>query len=340
MWLSGSKTASCGLRASRDAQRLVQSEAREYAPRMTMTSPKHPKALESRLMKALGQANRDFALVEPNDRILVALSGGKDSYGMLWLLQKLRAQAPFPFDLVLYHLDQGQPGHDTSPIEAHMKTTGLPYEVEYQDTYTRVVELTQPGKIYCSLCSRFRRAILYKAAIKHDCNKVALGHHRDDLIETLLLNILFAGQIKGMPVKLTSERKTHQVIRPLAYAHEEDLIALAEQEKFHIVPCRLCGSQLKQRHFVKNLLKDLQQHSPHIKGNILHSMSNILPSHLLDKKLLAQLDEGVDAQAFDEALTLGSLPREPAKESSAADDLGSTLVRLGSQATQTAGASH
>jgi len=279
-------------------------------------------------MKAMGQANRDFDLVEPNDRILVALSGGKDSYGMLYLLQKMRAQVPYPFELVLYHLDQGQPGHDTSPIEAHMKATGLPYEVAYQDTYTRVVELTQPGKIYCSLCSRFRRAILYKAAIKHNCNKVALGHHRDDLIETLLLNILFAGQIKAMPVKLTSERKTHQVIRPLAYVPEEELIALSEQQGFPIVPCRLCGSQLKQRAYIKNLLKELQEHSPHIKGNILHALGNVLPSHLLDKRLLT--DVGVDAKDFDDALTIGSVPAAPAP---VADDEAAPapLVHLGAQ---------
>lgn len=301
----------------------------------------HPKALEGRLMKAVGQANRDFELIEPNDRILVALSGGKDSYGMLWLLQKLRAQAPFDFELVLYHLDQGQPGHDTSPIEAHMVASGLPYEVEYQDTYTRVVQLTQPGKIYCSLCSRFRRAILYKAAIKHNCNKIALGHHRDDLIETLLLNILFAGQIKGMPVKLTSDKKTHQVIRPLAYVPEEELIALSEQEKFHIVPCRLCGSQLKQRHYVKNLLKDLQAHSPHIKGNILNALGNVLPSHLLDKKLLNQ-GMAQDSQAFDDALTIGSMPTapsaNPAEDEDAAaaqEDASDMLVRLGAATAKT-----
>jgi tRNA 2-thiocytidine biosynthesis protein TtcA len=281
-----------------------------------MSATMHPKTLESRLMKAVGQANRDFDLIKPNDRILVALSGGKDSYGMLWVLQKLRAQAPYPFDLVLFHLDQGQPGHDTSPIEAHMVASGLPYEVEYQDTYTRVVELTQPGKIYCSLCSRFRRAILYKAAIRHNCNKVALGHHRDDLIETLLLNILFAGQIKSMPAKLTSQKGTHEVIRPLAYVPEEELIALSLQEAFHIVPCRLCGSQLKQRAFVKGLLKDLQERSPHIKGNILHALSNVLPSHLLDKKLMPE--NGVDQALFDEALSIGPTPQ---KESPSASPL-------------------
>lgn len=280
-----------------------------------MTQAIHPKTLESRLMKAVIQANRDFELIGEGDRILVALSGGKDSYGMLWALQKLRAQMPYKFDLVLYHLDQGQPGHDTSPIEAHMVASGLPYEVEYQDTYTRVVELTQPGKIFCSLCSRFRRAILYKAAVKHGCNKVALGHHRDDLIETLMLNVLFAGSIKAMPVKLQSEKGTHQVIRPLAYVQESELIALSEQQGFHIVPCRLCGSQLKQRHFVKNLLGELEQHSPHIKGNILHALSNVVPSHLLDKKLLAAAV--APPEAFEDALTIGGTevtPRVPAQD--------------------------
>lgn len=263
----------------------------------------HPKALEQRILKAVNQANREFSLIGPGDRILVALSGGKDSYGMLWALQKMQAAAPFDFDIVAYHLDQGQPGHDVTPIENHMKATGVPYEVEYQDTYTRVVEKTQPGKIYCSLCSRFRRAILYKAAIRQNCNKVALGHHRDDLIETLMLNILFSGQIKSMPARLRSDAGTHEVIRPLCYVPEEDMVALSELHAFPVVPCRLCGSQEAQRKFVKDLLTQLNERSPHIKGNLLAALGNVAPSHLLDKDLNPLFRGG---GSFDDALRLDS----------------------------------
>jgi len=245
----------------------------------------HHKRLESRILKATNQAIRDFSLVKPGDRILMAMSGGKDSYGMLWAFQQIQAAAPFDFELVAYHLDQGQPGHDTAPIETHLKSTGLPYEIEFQDTYTRVVEKTEPGKIYCSLCSRFRRAILYKAATRHGCNKVALGHHRDDLIETLILNIFFAGQIKSMPPRLKSKEGTHELIRPLCYVPEEELLELSNIMHFPVVPCKLCGSIEAQRVFVKNLLKDLSKTQPHLKGNILHAIGNIVPSHMMDKTL-------------------------------------------------------
>lgn len=256
----------------------------------------HPKALESRITKAVQLANRHFRLIGPGDKILVALSGGKDSYAMLWALKWLRAQAAYPFELFAYHLDQGQPGHDVAPIETHMKLSGVPYEVEYQDTYTRVVEKTLPGKIYCSLCSRFRRAILYKAAIRNGCNKVALGHHRDDLIETLLLNILYAGQIKSMPARLVSEGGTHEVIRPLCYVPEAQLIELAQQHAYPIVPCKLCGSQEKQRVYVKKLIKQLSADSPHIAGNLLSSLGNVVPSHLMDRDLYPGLKGDVEGE--------------------------------------------
>jgi tRNA 2-thiocytidine biosynthesis protein TtcA len=245
----------------------------------------HPKRLESRILRAIHRANREYNLITPGDKILLALSGGKDSYAMAWAIQKMQRAAPFDLNLVLYHLDQGQPGHNVAPIESFMKATGLPYEVEYQDTYTRVVELTEEGKIYCSLCSRFRRAILYKAATRHGCNKVAVGHHADDLIETLLLNVLYAGQIKAMPPKLRSQTGTHQLIRPLCYVPESELIALSTLHEFPTVPCNLCGSQQAQRFFVKGLISDLSKRSPHIRGNILNSLQNVVPSHLMDTKL-------------------------------------------------------
>ena len=260
----------------------------------------HPKRLESRILRAMTRASRDYDLIGPGDRILVALSGGKDSYGLMWGLQKLQAAVPFRFGLVAYHLDQGQPGHETHGIEGFMKSIGVPHEIEYQNTYSKVVAGTQPGKIYCSLCSRFRRAILYKAATRHGCNKVALGHHRDDLIETLLLNLFFAGQIKSMPPRLQSQEGTHQVIRPLCYVPEEEMVELAALHNFPVVPCRLCGSQEAQRSFVKRLLDDLSQHTPHLKGNLLHALSNVKPTHLMDKELNALFREG--SASFDQAM--------------------------------------
>jgi tRNA 2-thiocytidine biosynthesis protein TtcA len=245
----------------------------------------HAKRLEQRILRAMIKANRDYRMIDQGDKVLVALSGGKDSYVMLWALMQLKASAEFEFDIVAYHLDQGQPGHNTSPIEEHLKNLGVAYEVEYQDTYTRVVEKTEPGKIYCSLCSRFRRAILYKAALRHGCNKVALGHHKDDIIETLLLNMFYAGQLKGMPPRLWSDKGNQEVIRPLCYIDESDLAALAQLHAYPILPCNLCGSQEAQRKYIKNLLQTLEQNNPHIKGNILHALSNVKPTHLMDKKL-------------------------------------------------------
>ncbi|MEL6758770.1 MAG: tRNA 2-thiocytidine(32) synthetase TtcA [Myxococcota bacterium] len=274
----------------------------------------HPRRLEQRIMKRVGHACRDFGLIEANDSILVALSGGKDSYAMLWALQRIQAKAPFPLRLVAYHLDQGQPGHDVTPIERHIQGTGVPYEIELQDTYTRVVEKTEPGKIYCSLCSRFRRAILYKAANRHGCNKVALGHHADDLIETVLLNMFFSGQLKSMPPRLISDDGKQQLIRPLAYVPEAELIELAEQHQYPIVPCKLCGSQEKQRQAIKGMLAEMDARYPEmrIKPSILSSLGNVTPSHLLDPALNALYRE-LDADGID------GLEGDPSRSGSKAD---------------------
>jgi tRNA 2-thiocytidine biosynthesis protein TtcA len=262
----------------------------------------HARRIEGRILKAVNRANRDFETVQPNDRILVAVSGGKDSFGMLWALRHLQAAAPYPVSLVAFHLDQAQPGHDSTPIREHFEQLAVDYEIERQDTYSRVVEKTLPGKVYCSLCSRFRRAILYKAATRHGCNKVALGHHREDLIETLLLNILFSGQIKSMPPRLRSDNGEHQVIRPLCYVREQELVELARLKEFPIVPCKLCGSQDKERKFVKELLADLEKRSPHIKGNLLASLGQVHLTHLMDKRYNPHLG---DTRVADEE---GNLP--------------------------------
>jgi tRNA 2-thiocytidine biosynthesis protein TtcA len=244
--------------------------------------PMHPRKLETRILQAVNLANRDFNLISHGDRILIAMSGGKDSYGMMWALQKIRASAVYDFELVAYHLDQGQPGHNPEPIETYMKGLGLPYEIEYQDTYTRVVEMTEPGKVYCALCSRFRRAIVYKAATRHGCNKVALGHHRDDLLETLMLNLFFSGQLKSMPPKLRSDDGTQILLRPLVYVPETELAMLSENMKFPILPCRLCGSQDSERKAVKQLLEELTVRYPRMRTSMLAAMGNIRKTHLLD----------------------------------------------------------
>ena len=251
------------------------------------------KQLESRILREINRANREFELIGEGDRILVALSGGKDSYVLLWALQRLQASAVFNFEIVGYHLDQGQPGHDATPLEKHFESLSIPYEIEYQDTYTRVVEKTEEGKIFCSLCSRFRRAILYKAALRHDCNKVALGHHRDDIIETLLLNLFYSGQIKGMPARLLADNGQLEVIRPLAFVAEDHISKLAQFFEFHIMPCNLCGSLESQRQNIKKLLRTMETENIHLKGNLMSALSNVRVSHLLDKTLNPLFNEDI-----------------------------------------------
>lgn len=245
----------------------------------------HPRRLEQRLLKNLNLANRHFGLLAEGDRILVAMSGGKDSYALLWGLRKLQAATPYKFELIAYHLNQGQPNHDTSPLENYLKQTGVPYEIEFQDTYSRVIAMTEPGKTYCAPCSRFRRAILYKAARRLGCNKVALGHHREDLIETLMLNLFFTGQLKAMPPKLISDAGTEMIIRPLCYVPEAELIELSQNEQFPILPCGLCKDQERERAQMKRMLSDLTEMYPRMKTSILAALSNVRKSHLLDPRL-------------------------------------------------------
>jgi len=256
------------------------------------------KQLSSRILREINRANREFKLIGEGDRILVALSGGKDSYVMLWALQALQAKAVFNFDIVGYHLDQGHPGHDVSPLEKHFESLSIPHEIEYQDTYTRVVEKTEEGKIFCSLCSRFRRAILYKAALRHGCNKVALGHHRDDIIETLLLNLFYSGQIKGMPARLLADNGELEVIRPLAFVAESHIASLAAHLKFTIMPCNLCGSLESQRQNVKKLLATMEKDNIHLKGNLMSALANVRVSHLLDKNLNPLFHDDVSSTAW------------------------------------------
>jgi tRNA 2-thiocytidine biosynthesis protein TtcA len=242
--------------------------------------------LERRLLRDMGRAIGHHRLIEEGDRILVAMSGGKDSYGLLVLLRDLQARAPVAFDLIAVHLDQGQPGYDGAPLEAWLAAEGVPYKILHENTYDIVVDKIPEGKTYCSLCSRLRRGILYRAAGELGCNKIALGHHREDALETLLLNLFFGGKLASMPPRLTTDDGRFVVIRPLAYAAEADLAALAEARGFPILPCKLCGSQDEaQRKHMKALLADLERKHPTLRQTMLAALGNVNPSHLFDRRL-------------------------------------------------------
>jgi tRNA 2-thiocytidine biosynthesis protein TtcA len=241
--------------------------------------------LETRLLAHLGQAIKDFGLIKAGDRIMVGLSGGKDSYTLLHLLRKMEQRSPEKFSLVAVNLDQGHPGFPGEVLEGYLKAEGYEYRMLKQDTFSIVKRLVPEGKTYCSVCSKLRRGILYNAAVELGCNKIALGHHRDDLIETLLLSALYAGAIKSMPPLLRSRDGRNVVIRPLCYAPEEEIAEFAAKMQFPIIPCNLCGSQELMRTKVKKLLRELQAENRQVKGNLLNALSNVVPSHLMDKKL-------------------------------------------------------
>ncbi len=242
--------------------------------------------LEKKLLHYTGKAIADYNLISHGDRVLVCLSGGKDSFTMLTLLKKMQMRAKVKFDLFAFTLDQAQPGWDDSKLKNYLDNMQVPYEVLTKDTYSIVLDKLPEGKTYCSLCSRLRRGIIYSYAEKHGYNKIALGHHRDDLIQTLLMSIMYNGQIKSMPPKLLSDDKKHIVIRPLAYCQEKDIAAYAEYKKYPIIPCNLCGSQDNlTRVKVKQLIADLAKDNPKIPSNMLHALGNVQASQLMDRKL-------------------------------------------------------
>jgi len=242
--------------------------------------------LEKILLGHLGRAVRDFDLISPGDRLLVAISGGKDSHCLLHLLRLAQRKAPFKFDLIAVNLDQGQPGYPAKVLEDFLRAQGYDFRMLKEDTFSIVKEKTEPGKTTCAVCSRLRRGILYNAAVDLGCNKIALGHHRDDLIETLLLNMCFAGSLGAMPPILKSDDGRNTVIRPLVYAPESELAAYAELERFPILPCNLCGSQENlQRKRMKRLVDELQKEIPDLRSSLLAAMGNVRTSHLLDKGL-------------------------------------------------------
>ncbi|HTM44149.1 MAG TPA: tRNA 2-thiocytidine(32) synthetase TtcA [Polyangiaceae bacterium] len=246
--------------------------------------------LQQRLIKQLCQASIDHALIEPGDRILVAVSGGKDSLGLLHLLRAAQSRIPFEFSILAVNVDQGQPGFPTEVLPSYFAREGYEYKIITEDTYSVVTEKIPEGKTYCSLCSRLRRGILYSAATRLGATKIALGHHRDDAIITLLLNIFYAGKIAAMPAKLSAKGGAHTVIRPLLYCAEDDLRALSVERAFPIIPCNLCGSQKNlKRAQMKELLAKLSLENPKVPGNLFAALSNVLPAHLLDPKLAGGL---------------------------------------------------
>ena len=233
---------------------------------------------------------KTFDLIQPNDRIMVAVSGGKDSYGLLDLLWRLRQRSPVPFDIIAVHLDQGQPGYDGKPLEDWLENFGAPFEIIRRDTYSVVLELTKPGGTYCAPCARMRRGILYDAAERLGCNKIALGHHRDDALQTLLMNLFFSGKLQAMPAVYRTDDDRFDVIRPLMACAESDLAEYSMHRAFPILPCNLCGSQSGlQRVRMETLLQSLEQEIPNVREVMLAAIGNVRTTHLLDHELTTRL---------------------------------------------------
>ncbi|MBB3223700.1 tRNA 2-thiocytidine(32) synthetase TtcA [Pseudoduganella umbonata] len=281
--------------------------------------------LHKRLCRLVGQAIGDFNMIEEGDKVMVCLSGGKDSYALLDILLTLRERAPIHFDIVAVNLDQKQPNFPADVLPRYLTDLGVPFHIENQDTYSIVTRLIPEGKTTCSLCSRLRRGILYRVADELGCNKIALGHHRDDILETFFLNMFFGGKLKGMPAKLVSDDGKHMVIRPLAYVKEEDTERYAAVKGFPIIPCDLCGSQENlQRKQIKAMLRDWEKKTPGRVESVFSALSTVVPSHLMDRNLFGFTDLKTDGVAnplgdiaFDEepcstpATVPGIIPLQP-----------------------------
>ena len=242
--------------------------------------------LRGRLEHQVGKAIGDFNMIEEGDTVMVCMSGGKDSYTLLEILRALQKRAPISFKLIAMNLDQKQPGFPDHVLPEYLKSTGVEFRIETQDTYSIVKEKIPEGKTTCSLCSRLRRGIIYRVAGELGANKIALGHHRDDMIETLFLNMFFGGKLKAMPPKLVTDKGDHIVIRPLAYCAEKDIARFARGMEFPIIPCNLCGSQENlQRQNIKEMLTQWELQYPGRSQTIFTAMQNVKPSHLLDASL-------------------------------------------------------